>query len=104
MLLQPAYRDRLVKLLGMLGSDHEGERANAARMAHEHLQLAGLTWCDVILATPAQETKPRTQRPWRNPARKPGWAEQAEAVAGSLLVTEWERDFAANLLRVWRGR
>jgi hypothetical protein len=26
--LQPEYRDKLVKLLGMLGSDHDGERAN----------------------------------------------------------------------------
>ena len=30
--LPPAERDRLAKLLGMLGSDHDGEVLNAARL------------------------------------------------------------------------
>jgi hypothetical protein len=39
---------KLVKVLGMLGSDHDGERANAARMAAQILKDAGLTWYDVL--------------------------------------------------------
>lgn len=45
-------RDRLIKLLGLLGSDHEGERGNAARMASDLLRGAGLTWAEVIAKVP----------------------------------------------------
>jgi hypothetical protein len=39
---------KLVKVLGMLGSAHAGERDNAARMATQILKEAGLTWYDVL--------------------------------------------------------
>jgi hypothetical protein len=39
---------KLVKVLGMLGSDYEGERDTAARMATQILKEAGLTWYDVL--------------------------------------------------------
>lgn len=47
-------RDRLIKLLGLLGSDHEGERGNAARMASDLLRGAGLTWAEVIAKVPTR--------------------------------------------------
>jgi cupin superfamily acireductone dioxygenase involved in methionine salvage len=40
---------RLVKLLGMLGSHHDGERAAAALMADRLVRERGLTWRDVIV-------------------------------------------------------
>lgn len=39
---------KLVKVLGMLGSAHSGERDNAARAATRILKEAGLTWYDVL--------------------------------------------------------
>lgn len=39
---------KLIKVLGMLGSDFDGERANAAKMATQILKDAGLTWYDVL--------------------------------------------------------
>lgn len=44
--------DRLIKLLGLFGSDHAGERATAARMAHHLIVRNGLTWADVIRTPP----------------------------------------------------
>lgn len=41
-------RDRLKKLLGMLGSRYEGEREQAARKVHELLRRHGLSWDDLI--------------------------------------------------------
>jgi hypothetical protein len=38
---------RLARLLGMLGSDHDGEALNAARMADRLVREAGVTWFDV---------------------------------------------------------
>jgi len=43
-----AVSEKLVKVLGMLGSDHAGERAEAARRATIILKKAGLTWYDVL--------------------------------------------------------
>lgn len=40
--------EKLVKVLGMLGSAHAGERDNAARTATRLLKEAGLTWYDVL--------------------------------------------------------
>jgi hypothetical protein len=45
-------RDLLVKALGMLGSDHEGERAVAALMADKERRKFGRTWDELIVAQP----------------------------------------------------
>jgi hypothetical protein len=39
---------KLVKVLGMLGSDYAGERDTAARKAMQILKEARLTWYDVL--------------------------------------------------------
>ena len=41
-------RERLTKLLGLLGSGHDGEIAAAGRMADALIRNAGVTWADVI--------------------------------------------------------
>jgi hypothetical protein len=40
--------DRLAKLCGMFGSDHDGERASAAAKADALVRQSGMTWRDVI--------------------------------------------------------
>jgi hypothetical protein len=47
--------DRLVRILGMLGSEHEGERANAGLLGTRMLRAAGLTWGDVAAAMHERE-------------------------------------------------
>ena len=44
-----ADRERLVKLCGIFGSDHAGERANAAAAADRLVRQAGLRWPDVLI-------------------------------------------------------
>jgi hypothetical protein len=51
-LLNPKAADHLCKLLGMLGSSHDGERAAAGRKAHEFLHQFGLSWRDIIHVPP----------------------------------------------------
>jgi len=48
MKLDPRSAERLVKLLGMLGSNHDGERAAAALKANALVREHGLVWSDVI--------------------------------------------------------
>jgi hypothetical protein len=47
-LLDPNVADRLARICGMFGSDHDGERASAAAMADKLIRAHGLTWPDVI--------------------------------------------------------
>ena len=106
-LLQPDYRDRLVKLLGMLGSDHDGERATAARMVEEHRRKCGLSWHEIVIPAPAEETRaPPGEQKARKPRKPsaPAWQAKAKDVMRSASATEWERNFALGLLARWHGR
>lgn len=53
--MTPEFRDRLIKLLGMLGSEHLGERAAAAAMVAKAMRQENLSWETVI--RPAMATK-----------------------------------------------
>jgi hypothetical protein len=44
----PLDYEKFRKFCGMLGSDHDGERAAAAAMANKMLAAAGMKWEDVI--------------------------------------------------------
>ena len=58
--------ERLRKLCGMFGSAHDGEAANAARMADRMLREAGLAWGDVLqtaLPPPRQARRRDYSRP-----------------------------------------
>ena len=48
MLLLDKHRQRLIQLLGMLGSGHEGEMVNAARLVCRFMTDHKLYWGDVI--------------------------------------------------------
>ena len=96
--LPPAVLDRLVKVLGMLGSAHDGEVVAAARQAGKILQQHGHTWSDLPhLATPPPI--PESIRP--RPAPPPTSGDWHDAAAACLrradLLTEWERDFVGTL-------
>ena len=59
-LLNPRAAGYLVKIAGMFGSDHAGERAAAAKLADDHVKRLGMTWGDVI----------RVDEDWRQMARR----------------------------------
>jgi hypothetical protein len=90
-------RERLARLLGMLGSDHQGERDNAARAAHRLVQLRGITWFDVVVTHPPPDTYPEADPisgDWRRTA--------AACSQHPLLLNQWEADFLVGLLRFLR--
>jgi hypothetical protein len=47
-------RKRLAQLLGMIGSGHDGEALNAARLANRLVQKLQLQWNDVLGLLPAE--------------------------------------------------
>ena len=45
-------RLKLIRILGMLGSDHAGERAAAALAAHRQVKAMRTTWGDLFRSQP----------------------------------------------------
>ena len=50
----PAERERLARILGMLGSEHAGERAAAGLQAEAFRKKHGLTWADLLALPPVE--------------------------------------------------
>jgi hypothetical protein len=99
MAVPAAVIDRLRKLLGMLGTDHDGERAVAGRMASDLLRQHKLTWADVLGAEIRVEPAPRV-RTWHEPR---GHREAAaECMAWPEILTPWEVDFLKSIGGRWK--
>jgi hypothetical protein len=86
--LSAPERRRLARLLGLLGSDHAGERDSAACKAQQLVTARGTTWQAVLSVT--------------EPAAVPGYAEgyaTGYAAAVAALVPPWrvQRDLALGL-------
>lgn len=95
MSLPPADLAKLVKVCGLFGSDHDGERASAAHKAQKIIEKHKLTWADVLspAALPHPESKPAA--PIRAHVAGAAWVLGADRAAG--VLTAWERDFLVNL-------
>jgi hypothetical protein len=88
--LTPAERRRLANLLGRLGSDHAGERDNAAVMAHRLIQTKGMTWSEVIDPPPSEYQEPLIGK-WRQVCA------ELQNRPGNLRA--WEKKFVTDLPR-----
>ena len=95
--LSPAFADKLVKVLGMLGSAFDGEVAAAGRKAHAMLKEAGLIWDDVIVpAAPRPEQPRQSSRRWRRPTSPSDAA--ALCLQWPEVLTGWETDFCRSIV------
>jgi hypothetical protein len=99
--VEDSERDRLIKVLRMFGSNHDGEVASAARRAHEIVQKHSLDWDDLVLPVKAhaqQQQQHRYQQQYDNT----GFADVEDEYNEAFLIrrarsfeqylTEWERD------------
>jgi hypothetical protein len=94
-LLDPHSADRLRKLCGMLGSDHDGERAAAARAADKLVRGLGLTWHQVIAPPIVPDHSPRV-RSWR--ADDSDWCRMAQFChAWRWSLSQREREFVESV-------
>lgn len=93
--LPPLDRDRLARVLGMLGSAHDGEIAAAGRRANALVIAAGLTWPQVVAPPP---------RITATAAPTNVWAQKTieGALANPEQLNEWERRFVTSLF--WQQR
>ena len=94
--LSPAERNRLVGILGRLGSEHDGERAAAGLLASRMLRDRGLSWEDLIAAGNAR------QAGHAGASAGPGAGAAWQASLGQCLrhlgaLSGWEADFCLSL-------
>ena len=78
--------DKLARICGLFGSDHDGERASAAAMADKIVRARGLTWSDVLTSV-----QPRTPNTIRDKIRL--------AQSHMDLLSLWERGFIYGVER-----
>jgi hypothetical protein len=120
--------EHLAKILGMLGSVHDGEVVNAARQAEKIRTAAGLMWRDILKpettelvaqkpkrAASAKKTKTQSDPTKKAKQPKPkrqsnpdhfdlenaaGIREAVDFVLASGTANEWERGFLISI-RQW---
>ena len=96
--LPAATAARLARVCGLLGSDFDGERAEAARRATQILRDAGLTWRDLVAASPASRPAPREPREGRDSvAPFDHVAAVRQCLADEALFSAWERAFLRTI-------
>lgn len=112
---------RLIQLLGMLGSHHDGEILNAAKLAQRQLGAMGLTWEEFIQGSAGEPAGPSKedlayayQRGYRDgaedtrkaslPQQPPSWQSLARLIRDNheRNVTDWEYGFVESFIeRGW---
>lgn len=117
-------RERLAKLLGLLGSTFDGEALAAAKKAEEIRRSSGATWVELLLGEDArvateaarmllrenEELRAQIAR-LKAPLVPQPWADTnsyEDGAAGCLLwrdhLTDWEARFLESVLRRRTGR
>lgn len=97
-----ADRDKLVKILRMFSSDHDGEVASAARRAHKMVKDRMLDWEDLII--PIQRSDARQDRSWKQQWHQEE-AHEDDDEAGlihkcselNMSLSEWEQEFISSI-------
>ncbi len=87
-MLPQSSRTQLAKLLGLLGSDHAGERDAAGLAAHRLLQRHGLTWAQALAPPPVVKKLPE-HGTWRKTV--------ADCLARPGSLRPWEAGFLRDL-------
>jgi hypothetical protein len=97
--LAEADRTRLAQMLGLLGSDHAGERDAAGLAAHRLIRQRGVTWFDVLTTTlPPPDHAHRTGH-GSDPLRGDWRAMAARCTQFPHLIDKWEWQFLSGLHR-----
>jgi hypothetical protein len=105
--METSERTRLEKLLGMLGSSFDGERANAARMIAAMAEAKKITINELIAmahlpASAQQQTKPPPQDDFTDVDKADDFLRMLKRIAkepalAARVLTAWEIQFATDV-------
>jgi len=88
-------RDKLVKVLRMFSSDHDGEVASAARRAHSIVKTLALDWDDLIIRAGARKQHRSSAPP--PPQDDIDIVLIKECLEVPQHLTAWENDFLSSI-------
>lgn len=96
--MEEIERDKLIKVLRMFGSDHDGEVAAAARRAHSMVKKHELDWDDLLMPVSPPRTEQRQHRAehFYNEDETEAFLIRRARQHDSLL-SDWERTFLASI-------
>jgi hypothetical protein len=97
--LAEADRTRLAQMLGLLGSDHAGERDAAGLAAHRLIRQRGVTWHDVLSPTLPPPHHEHRGDAAADPLRSDWRAMAARCTQFPHLLDRWEWEFLSGLQR-----
>jgi hypothetical protein len=89
--LDPRIIERLSKLLGMLGSSFDGERAAAAAKAEQLRRDLGMMWTELLQSVASPDPGPERIEVNTDDLNL--------ALANPEALTEWEQDFVRSIAR-----
>jgi hypothetical protein len=85
---------RLIKLCGMLGSDHDGERASAGLKASKLLMENHLTWHDVISSPNSYQS---AEQGAKQQAPHIAICKLAKDLLDDKIINDWEHNFLISI-------
>jgi hypothetical protein len=96
-----ADRDRLVKILRMFSSDHDGEVAAAARRAHKLLKDRSLDWDDLIISVASSANRQNRTKSFEEQFEEAMKASEANLIRKCAererCLTTWENEFIVSI-------
>ena len=91
-------RQRLARVCGLLGSEHDGEVLAAARQAEKIRKKLGLTWDELLVSSPRKRAADPT------PDELTDWQEACLfCLKHFQSLTSWEQDFVTTVARYTRS-
>jgi len=96
-----ADRDKLIKILRMFSSNHDGEVASAARRAHDLIKARALDWDDLIIRVRNSSSGYSHQR-----QPEPDWEEVVDDDEATMIrrcaersaaLSAWENEFIESI-------
>ena len=90
-----AERRRLERILGMLGSEHAGERAAAGLQAEAFRKLHGLTWAELLARPEVEAVEVAPEPVWDEPEPPSQWT------PGTPIPPEWLSPLPGPWKRRW---
>lgn len=87
-------REKLIKVMSLLGSDQLGERAAAALAADRLIRSAGIGWSDLIAPPPARREAPGHGHQDHD---DDAGEDALRFLAGIVLVAPWPARFLADI-------
>lgn len=110
MSIDAKQKELVIKLVGMFGSDFDGERATAAKKISDAAKARKITTADFLRLCFGSENSSKKEYRWEEPPKRKYYQEddpdnavllhemgELASVWGGTALTAWEREFVSDI-------